>query len=225
MRRVVLDTETTGLEYAGHDRIIEIAAVELDGTKLTGQFWHTYLNPRVRIQPGAFAVHKITDQFLEDKPTFDEAAEDLLDFLGTAEIIGHNYLGFDKHFIDKEFKLVGKLPPDNPIVDTLLIARAQRPGKKNSLDALLKAFKIQNTREGVHGALVDAELNARVYAHLMQTTGAVALDFTTPESEEVEVEYPETRVVQATEEEINLHAAMCAKLGITAWQQHPRPTK
>jgi DNA polymerase-3 subunit epsilon len=219
MRRVVLDTETTGLEWAGADRVIEIACVALEGTQLTGEYWQTYLNPGVRITPGAFSIHKITDAFLEDKPQFSEAVEDLIDFIGNDELIGHNLLGFDKHFLNKELKLVGKPELDNKMTDTLLIARSIRPGKRNTLDALCKEFKIQNTRGGVHGALVDADLNARVYAHLAQAAGTVALDLAPSQEDAPEIEYGGQIVVKATAEELDLHAAMCKELGITSWQR------
>jgi DNA polymerase-3 subunit epsilon len=222
MRRVVIDTETTGLEYAGADRVIEIACLALEGTQLTGEYWQTYLNPRVRVQPGAFNVHKITDDFLADKPEFSEAVEDLIDFLGNDELIGHNILGFDRHFLNKELRLVGKPPLDNKMIDTLLLARNVRPGKRNSLDALCKDFHIHNTREGVHGALVDADLNARVFAHLVQTAGTVTIDFSPSQEDAPEIEYDGQVVVKATAEELDLHAAMCKELGITSWQLPPK---
>jgi len=220
VRRVVIDTETTGLEYAGPDRIVEIACVALEGTQLTGEYWQSYLNPRVKITAGAQAVHQITDESLEDKPEFSEVVEDLIDFLGNDPIIGHHLLGFDRHFLDKELRLVGKPPLDNPMIDTLVMARNARPGKRNTLDALCKAFNITNTRDGVHGALVDADLCARVYAHLSQTGSSGSLDFTPPPDDGTPVEYPTTVVVKATPEELDLHAAMCKALGVTQWQHH-----
>ena len=225
MRRVVIDTETTGLEYAGPDRIVEIACVALEGTQLTGEYWQSYLNPRVKITAGATAVHGIKDEDLEDKPSFDEVFEDLIDFLGNDELIGHNLLGFDRHFLNKELRLVGKPPLDNPMTDTLLLSRNARPGKHNNLDALCKAFNITNTRDGVHGALVDADLCARVYAHLIQTGAPQALDFTPPPDDGTPVEYPTTVVVKATPEELDLHAAMCKELKISSWQRLPQSTK
>jgi DNA polymerase-3 subunit epsilon len=219
---VVLDCETTGLEWAGADRVIEIACVALEGTQLTGEFWHSRLNPRVRIQPGAQAVHGIKDEDLEHEPEFSEVFEDLIDFLGNDELVGHNLLGFDRHFLNKELKLVGKPPLDNRMIDTLLLARNVRPGKRNSLDALCKDFGIRNTREGVHGALVDADLNARVYAHLAQTAGTMTIDFSPSQEDAPEVLCEGQIVVKATDEELDLHAAMCKELGITSWQ---RPQK
>lgn len=225
MRRVVIDTETTGLEYAGPDRIVEIACVALEGTQLTGEYWQSYIRPGVKITAGAQAVHQITDESLEDKPEFSEVVEDLIDFLGNDPIIGHHLLGFDRHFLDKELRLVGKPPLDNPMIDTLVMARNARPGKRNTLDALCKAFNITNTRDGVHGALVDADLCARVYAHLSQTGSSGSLDFTPPPDDGTPVEYPTTVVVKATPEELDLHAAMCKELKISSWQRLPQSTK
>jgi len=225
VRRVVVDTETTGLEYGGPDRVIEIACVALEGTQLTGEYWQSYVNPHVKITPGAQAIHQITDESLEDKPEFSEVVEDLIDFLGNDPIIGHHLLGFDLHFLNKELRLVGKSPLDNPLIDTLVMARNTRPGKHNTLDALCKAFNIANTRNGVHGALVDADLCARVYAHLTQTGASQALDFTPPETDETTVQYPSTVVVKATAEELDLHAAMCKELKISSWQRHPQSAK
>jgi len=223
MRRVVIDTETTGLEYAAADRVIEIACLELEGTLMTGAFWHTRLNPRVHIQPGAQAVHGIKDEDLEKEPEFSDVFEDLIDFLGNDPIVGHNLLGFDRHFLNKELRLVGRPPLDNPMIDTLLLARNARPGKRNSLDALCKDFGIHNTREGVHGALIDADLNARCYAHLAQTAGAVTMDFSPTQDDVPDVLCTEGQVVvKATEAELDLHRLMCLELKISSWQPHPK---
>jgi DNA polymerase-3 subunit epsilon len=167
MREIVLDTETTGLDpYTGH-RIVEIGCVELVNRIPSGATYHVYLNPE-RDMPGeAEAVHGLTAQFLADKQRFAEIAEDFVTFIGDASLVIHN-AGFDLAFLNAEFDRV-KLPAitRDRAVDTLTLARRRHPGGPNKLDDLCARYGIDNSRRTKHGALLDAELLAEVYAELV----------------------------------------------------------
>ena len=165
MRQIVLDTETTGLDHRMGDRIIEIGCVELLNRKLTGQRFHRYLNPEREVEAGALAVHGLTNEFLHDKPKFDEVAAEFLDFIQGAELVIHN-AGFDVGFLNNELALSQAAPLEQccaGVVDTLKLARELHPGRKNSLDALCERYAIDNSGRMLHGALLDAELLAEVY--------------------------------------------------------------
>ena len=176
MRQIVLDTETTGIEISQHHRIIEIGCVELIDRKLTGKHYHQYINPEREVDPGAYEVHGISNEFLADKPLFAQVAGEFLEFIKGAELVIHN-APFDVGFIDYEF---GKLGPDFQktsdycgVVDTLVMARQKHPGQKNNLDALCKRYHVNNAHRELHGALLDAEILADVY--LAMTGGQVML--------------------------------------------------
>ena len=159
MRRVVLDTETTGLEVSQGHRVIEIAAVELLDRRPTGRHFHRYLNPEREIDPGAVQVHGLTADFLADKPRFADVAEELLGFLDGGEVLIHN-AAFDVGFLDKELERVGKPPLARivaNVIDTLAMAKEMFPGKRNSLDALCDRLGVDNSGRTLHGALLDAE--------------------------------------------------------------------
>jgi len=165
MRQIVLDTETSGLDFRKGHRIVEIGCIEMIGRKPTQRRFHTYLNPECPIEAGAQAVHGLTNEDLQDKPKFVEIAKDFLDFIQDAELLIHN-AEFDRGFLDNELGLLGRPPLDqvcSGIVDTLKLARELRPGRKNSLDALCREFDIDNSGRHLHGALLDAELLAEVY--------------------------------------------------------------
>jgi len=177
MRQIVLDTETTGLDPAQGHRIIEIGALEVIGRKLTGRTFHVYINPQRVVEQEAIEVHGITNEFLQDKPVFSQIADEFLDFIQGAELVIHN-AAFDVGFMDHEFKLLrngtGKTTDYCSILDTLMLAREMRPGQKNNLDALCRAYGIDNSNRTFHGALLDAELLADVY--LMMTGGQTKLE-------------------------------------------------
>ncbi|PTB84255.1 DNA polymerase III subunit epsilon, partial [Pseudidiomarina aestuarii] len=177
MRQIVLDTETTGLDPAQGHRIIEIGAVELIGRKLTGQTFHCYINPQRVVEQEAIEVHGITNEFLQDKPVFSQICDDFLNFIRGAELVIHN-AAFDVGFMDAEFsrvnKSIGATRDFCQILDTLLMAREMRPGQKNNLDALCRAYSIDNSNREFHGALLDAELLADVY--LAMTGGQTKLE-------------------------------------------------
>lgn len=174
-RQVILDTETTGLEWRQGDRVIEIGCVELVNRRLSGRHFHAYLNPERPIAAGAQAVHGLTDEFLADKPKFAEIVDDLAEFIRDAELIIHN-APFDVGFLDHELGLLERPPLKahcESITDTLKMARDLRPGKRNSLDALCLEFGVDNSGRQLHGALLDAELLAEVY--LAMTRGQDSL--------------------------------------------------
>lgn len=167
MREIVFDTETTGLEFK-NDRVIEIGGVELLNQFPTGRTFHVYINPGERkVHPDALAVHGITDDFLKDKPVFQDVVQDVLEFFDGARWVAHN-ANFDISFINAEFDRIG-LPPVNPemVVDTLALARRKHPMGPNSLDALCRRYGIDNSHRTKHGALLDSELLAEVYIEML----------------------------------------------------------
>ncbi len=176
MRQIVLDTETTGLETSQGHRIIEIGCVELVNRRLTGRHYHQYINPQREVDPGAFAVHGISNERLANEPVFSQIVNDFLDFVGDAELVIHN-AAFDIGFIDYELSLLnsglGSITRRCSVIDTLLLARGKHPGQKNNLDALCKRYGVDNSQRDLHGALLDAEILADVY--LAMTGGQTAL--------------------------------------------------
>jgi len=178
MRQVILDTETTGLNPATGDRIIEIGCVEVIDRRLTDRTFHYYVNPERDIDAGAFAVHGLSRDFLSDKPLFGSIVEQLIEFVDGAEIVIHN-AAFDLGFLDNEFALL-KRPSfrglASKIIDTLLDARQMFPGKRNSLDALCDRFSISNEHRTLHGALLDAQLLAEVYIAMTRGQEDLSID-------------------------------------------------
>ena len=167
MKDVVLDTETTGLSVKDGHRIVEIGCIELDNFIPTQNKFHCYLNPEKKVSKKALEVHGYTDEFLSDKKKFKEIADEFLDFIKDKRIIIHN-AEFDLAHINNELILIGKsrINRDN-IVDTLEIARDKFPGSPNSLDALCKRYKIDNSKRAQHTALVDCDLLSKVYINLI----------------------------------------------------------
>ncbi len=165
MRRVVLDTETTGLEVEQGHRIIEVGCVELDGRRVTGRQFHEYLNPDRAIDAGAQQVHGIRIEMLRDKPRFSEICDALIEFVRGAELLIHN-ADFDVGFLDRELQLAGRAERIGDlcrVVDTWKLARDKHPGQKNSLDALCRRYEIDNSNRELHGALLDSQLLAEVF--------------------------------------------------------------
>jgi DNA polymerase-3 subunit epsilon len=173
-RQVILDTETTGLLHEEGHRVIEIGCIEMINRQLTGKYFHQYLNPDRDVDPGAEAIHGISTASLRDKPRFADIAEEWIEFIRGAELIIHN-APFDVGFLNSEL-LRWRRPVITEycsIVDSLAIARRKHPGQHNSLDALCKRYRVNNTKRQWHGALLDAELLAQVY--LLMTGGQVEL--------------------------------------------------
>lgn len=167
MRRVVLDTETTGMPVGDGHRVIEIGCVEVEGRRLTGRHFHVYLQPDREIDEGAIAVHGITSEDLKDKPRFKEVADEFYEFIKGAQLIIHN-APFDVGFLSNEFNLIGQheradLASYCDVLDSLQMARERHPGQRNSLDALCKRYGVDNSGRELHGALLDSEILADVY--------------------------------------------------------------
>lgn len=167
MREIVLDTETTGISALEGHRIIEIGAVELIDKYRTGKVYHTYINPKRDISEGALKVHGITEEFLKDKPVFQLIVADFLEFIGDSKLVIHN-APFDMGFINHHLTQLGiPVITNDRVIDSLTLARKKYPGAKNSLDALCSRLNIDSSARVHHGALLDAELLADVYAEMM----------------------------------------------------------
>ncbi|WP_108663881.1 DNA polymerase III subunit epsilon [Acuticoccus kandeliae] len=165
MREIILDTETTGLDPATGDRVVEIGAVEVLNTIPTGNSFHVYINPERDMPEEAFRVHGLSAEFLSDKPVFAAVAEDFATFIGSDMVVAHN-ASFDIAFLNHELTRCGRTPIGaHQVVDTLAIARRKHSGS-NSLDALCARYGIDASRRTKHGALLDAELLAEVYLEL-----------------------------------------------------------
>ncbi|MEM7503582.1 MAG: DNA polymerase III subunit epsilon [Pseudomonadota bacterium] len=232
MRQVVLDTETTGLATSEGHRIIEIGAIELVNRRATGRRYHRFLDPERDIDEGAERVHGISLQDLDGQPKFAEIADEFLKFIRGAELVIHN-ADFDVGFLEHELTLMVHPEPDlrrhASVVDTLALARTMHPGQRNSLDALCKRYDVDASGRDLHGALIDADLLARVY--LAMTGGQVTLSLdavagqaaTTAERIEPSVR-PEglTLVVtRASADELAAHEAMLdtiAGRGLCIWR-------
>ena len=209
MRQIFLDTETTGLDPNQGHRIIEIAAVEIINRQFSKNHYHTYLNPERDIDPAAQEVHGITLDFLQDKPLFKDIASDFLDFIKDSEVVIHN-APFDVGFLNME---LGKISFDKlekysvQIVDSLALAKDIRPGQRNNLDALCKAFDIDNTSRSFHGALLDAQLLSDVYLAMTRGQEVFSIDFTKniDISNIEDVNQERLIVVTANEDELKAH--------------------
>ena len=167
MREIVLDTETTGLDPLSGHRIVEIGCLELFNHIATGQKFHSYLNPDRDMPTGAFEVHGLSTEFLQQHPRFADVVEQLLEFIGDAPLIIHN-ADFDMRFLNAELTRLGRpLLLMERTIDTVRLARSKFPGAQASLDALCRRFGIDNSARTLHGALLDAELLSEVYLELI----------------------------------------------------------
>ncbi|HHQ4308451.1 TPA: DNA polymerase III subunit epsilon [Serratia fonticola] len=219
-RQIVLDTETTGMNklgvhYEGH-RIIEIGAVEVINRRLTGRHFHVYVKPDRLVDPEAYGVHGISDEFLADKPTFDQIAAEFIDFTRGGELVIHN-AAFDIGFMDHEFRMLQRDIPKTDtfctITDSLLMARRLFPGKRNNLDALCNRYEIDNTKRTLHGALLDAEILAEVYLAMTggQTSMAFQMEGDTQQTDSAQdiqrIQRPATamKVIYASDAELQAH--------------------
>lgn len=219
-RQIVLDTETTGLEHRQGHRVIEIGCVELINRKLTGNNYHVYLNPERKIDPGAVAVHGITNQFLADKPLFADIFESLLDYLQDSELVIHN-APFDIGFLQAELQ---RLPQKTPqikdvcrVYDTLLQARKMFPGQRNDLDSLCKRYEVSNSHRTLHGALLDAEILADVYLLMTGGQTTLSLDAAVPSglstrSKAIDFSSLSLPVINPTHDEVENHVKWLARL-------------
>lgn len=166
MREIVFDTETTGLDPATGDRMVELGCIEMVNRVATGRTFHAYYNPDRSMPIEAERVHGLSEAFLADKPRFAESVEELLEFLGEAPLVAHN-ASFDFGFLNAELAICGFAPVGiERMVDTLALAKRRHPGAKLSLDALCTRYGIDRSHRTLHGALLDAELLAQVYVEL-----------------------------------------------------------
>jgi len=214
MKEVLLDTETTGLSSV-NDKIIEIACIEIEDHIPTGKKFHVFLNPEMEISQGAYDTHGISKEFLKDKPKFNDVAKDFIRFIDGKKLVIHN-AEFDLAFLNKELKDVGErqISKDN-IVDTLNVAREKFPGAQNSLDALCKRFKIDNSRRQKHSALLDCELLAKVYIELFEKKEPT-FEFDSDAQDEsiknvTSIKDRKQIIVQITDEEKRLHKEFLQK--------------
>ena len=227
MREIVFDTETTGLNPSGGDRMVEIGCVEMFNRVETGRHFHAYFNPDRTMPSEAEAVHGLSTIFLSDKPRFSESVDLLLDFLGEAPLVAHN-ASFDFGFLNHELSLCGKpLICMSRMVDTLVLARTRHPGAKHSLDALCTRFGVDRSHRVKHGALLDAQLLAQVYVEL---TGGRQIGLgLVADTEQAELhDVPGTvrireprppRPHHAAMEELERHRAFIAKLDNALWHR------
>ena len=218
MREIVLDTETTGLNPVSGDRLVEIAGVELINSIPTGRYYHTYVNPERDMPEDAFRVHGLTAAFLAGHRVFMHVADEFLDFVRDARLVIHN-AEFDMGFINHELKTLARSPIDMTMVlDTLALARRRHPGAPNSLDALCARYKIDNSKRVKHGALVDAQILAEVYAELMggrQTSLGLSAQVMTFRSNVTVAVRQRSRPLPpvVSEKDRSAHAAFVADLG------------
>ncbi|HET6264840.1 MAG TPA: DNA polymerase III subunit epsilon [Usitatibacter sp.] len=217
MKRIVLDTETTGLEPGEGHRIIELAGLELSGRRATGRHFHRFLNPERAVDIAATQVHGMTAEDLADKPRFADVADEFLEFVQGSELLIHN-APFDVAFLNAELARIGRPSLDGvcTVTDTLMLAREIHPGKKNSLDALCERYSVDHSRRTLHGALLDAQLLADVW--LAMTRGQETLDISlgdVPMPALLANEAPRQwllTVIRATADELLAHAAVCERI-------------
>ena len=229
-RQIVLDTETTGIGPELGHRVIEIGCVELVKRKLTGKHYHVYLNPQREVDEGAFRVHGISTEFLQDKPLFKDVLADFLAFIDGAELIIHN-APFDVGFLNSELKHAKwskRLDSHCTVFDTLVMARKKHPGQRNSLDALCKRYDVDHSDREKHGALLDAEILAFVYlamtggqAKLFLEDEAPSADLKTTANQLIERLVSHSPVNMASDDEISQHndfvQFLVKKSGVNRW--------
>lgn len=226
-REIVFDTETTGLDPAGGDRIVEIGCVELINHIPTGRHFHVYLNPERQMDEGAFAVHGLSDAFLRDQPRFVEKVDEFLAFIGDSVLVAHN-APFDIGFFNAELARLKRPALSNRVIDTVALAREKYPGARVSLDALCKAYGIDNSRRTLHGALLDSEILAEVYLELIggrQVALTLETESTVVVAETASLaparQRPTPLPPRLTPAELAAHATLVASLGDGAlWSKY-----
>ena len=228
MREIVLDTETTGMNPAEGDRMVEIGCIELVNHMPTGKNLQLYINPEREISEEVIAVHGITNEFVADKPTFAECYTDFIDFIGKdSKLVIHN-AEFDMKFINYQLGQVGHPAISwSRVVDTLAMARKKFPGSPANLDALCRRFDIDNTERTYHGALLDSELLAEVYLELLGgrqhglglATEKKAAQGQTQQTSKADRKFREPRKFSISDEEKAAHAALLEKLDDPIWNK------
>jgi DNA polymerase-3 subunit epsilon len=233
MREIIFDTETTGLNPAGGDRMVEIGCIELVNRVETGRTFHAYFNPERSMPSEAEAVHGLSDIFLSDKPRFADKADELLEFIANSPLVAHN-AGFDFGFLNHELQRCARDPIClSRMVDTLVLARSRHPGAKHSLDALCTRFGVDRSQRVKHGALLDAQLLTQVYVEL---TGGrqiglslVAETVSAEATSSAAVEAAASRIVRPprphapSDEERTRHRGFIARLASPLWERFLAP--
>ncbi|MDC1281522.1 DNA polymerase III subunit epsilon [Methylophilaceae bacterium] len=209
MRQIFLDTETTGLDPNQGHRVIEIAAIEFNNRQATSNRFHFYVNPQREIDAAAQEVHGITLDFLNDKPLFVDIAADFIAFINGSELVIHN-APFDVGFLNMEFGKIGMEKLDSycdGIMDSLKFAKEIRPGQRNSLDALCRAFDVDNSTRSLHGALLDAQLLGEVYIQMTRGQEAFTINFEEDSSKAAlqSVNHADLIVTQPALDEVEAH--------------------
>lgn len=221
MREIVFDTETTGIFPGDGHRIVELGALEMVNKVLTGRSFHTYIDPCRPMPKDAQGVHGLSSDFLTGQPVFEMVIDDFLAFIEDSPLVAHN-AQFDMEFLNWELRRANMAPlPLDRAIDTLEIARKKHPGAKNTLDGLCTRYGVDLSGRTKHGALLDAELLARVYVEL---SGGRQIGFDLAQ-QAVEVEAPVARVTlaprhhAASADELSRHAAFVAGLKDPVWLQ------
>jgi DNA polymerase-3 subunit epsilon len=205
MREIILDIETTGLEHKEGHRVIEIGCIELN-SKEVGASYHQYINPSITLTEDNIKIHGITNEYLIDKPLFDEIVDDFLAFIEDSSIIAHN-ASFDIGFLNFELEKLSKPKiAKERVIDTIKIARQRFPGQQVSLDALIKKLKINTLiNRDQHGALKDAKLLTDIYLEL-QGINQIGLELSEKKSEKITLaSEPNYSSVVLTKEETEAH--------------------
>ena len=213
-RLIVLDTETTGLDVEDGHRVIEIGCIEIIDRNITSNSFHQYINPGRLIDEKAFEVHGISNDFLKDKPRFQDIINNFVDYLSDSPLIIHN-AAFDLGFLKSEYNLSNLNPKglydDREIIDTLKMARQKSPGKRNTLDALCLRYSVDNTDRSLHGALLDAQLLASVYLRMTQgqtlIEGLAEIASVKSEKDSEIIRNRKPKVIYATDEELAEHTS------------------
>ena len=228
MREIVLDTETTGMDPATGDRIVEIGCVELMNHVPTGRTLHMYLNPERDVPAEVVAVHGLTTEFLKNHPTFAEVVDKFIDFIADDMLVIHN-ADFDIKFLNAELRTLGfPALQMRRVVDTVMMARRKFPGSPASLDALCRRFGVDASERTLHGALLDSQLLAEVYLELLGgrqhglTLDTPALKSVMQQNSQNESGtriLREPRVFALSAEEEAAHAAMVDKLKKPLWKK------
>jgi len=222
MREIVIDTETTGLNYKTGDRLIEVGCVELNNYVPTGKSLQFYCRPDKEISEGAKNIVGISDSFLKKQKTFEENHENLLNFIKDDTLVIHNS-EFDMGFINNELKLIGMPPLKNPVIDTVSLAREVLNTRIANLDYLCRRFNIDLSDRSFHGALLDSQLLASVYLELrggkqfsmkLDNSRSLNMDTDTKHTNK-----EKTKEIQVNEEQLQLHAVMLKKIKNPIWKK------
>ena len=208
MKEVILDTETTGLSVKEGHRIVEIGCIELENFIPTHNNFHCYLNPQRKVSEKALETHGYTDEFLSDKKKFKEIADDFLLYIKGKKLIIHN-AEFDLSHLNNELKIAGKELINNEIIDTVVLARDKFPGSSNSLDALCKRYRIDNSKREKHTALIDCDLLSKVYINLIDQKEPT-LNFNNESGDNIEFSDKKVlyfkKIIKVTDKEMQNHS-------------------